>query len=258
MQDSSSTPNPDAAPHPGNAPRTVIITGASNGIGRATAQRLARDGFHILNIDREAPEHLLAQETYVPIDLADTQALQDGLAQLTAEHHIVHLVNNAAIVRPEMLEDTTVEDMRAVMRVDVEAPLLITQAVLPAMRAAGYGRIVNICSRVTLGKQKRTAYSAAKAGLLGMTKTWALELADQGITVNAIGPGPIGTALFHRVNPAGSPQTAKILRDIPVHRVGQPEEIAHTVAYFMHELGGFTTGQILYVCGGLTVGMANA
>lgn len=238
-------------------PKHVIVTGASNGIGRAVTQRLLQNDFSVLNLDRQAPESLLSGETYVPIDLADTDALQKCLDELTSQHEILYLVNNAAIVRPELVMDTSIDDMRQVAKVNIEAPLLITQAVLPAMRQRGFGRIVNICSRVVLGKQKRTAYSATKAGLLGMTRTWALEMASQGITVNAIGPGPIATDLFTTVNPAGAPQTQRILDTVPVRRVGTPEEIAHAVAYFVHDLGGFTTGQILYVCGGMTVGIAD-
>lgn len=238
-------------------PKHVIVTGASNGIGRAVAQRLMLDDFIVLNLDRQAPADLLPNERHVSIDLADADALLSCLNDLTRQHQILHVVNNAAIVRPELVADTSIDDMRQVAKVNIEAPLLITQAVLPAMRQRGYGRIVNICSRVTLGKQKRTAYSASKAGLLGMTRTWALEMASQGITVNAIGPGPIETELFTSVNPPGAPQTQKILENVPVGRVGKPAEIAHAVAYFLHDLGGFTTGQILYVCGGMTVGLAD-
>ena len=136
--------------------------------------------------------------------------------------------------------------------------MLIIHALLPAMREARFGRIVNISSRAALGKEERTVYSATKAGLLGMTRTWALEMAPYGITVNAIGPGPIATDLFLSGNPPDSPKTKKILATIPLGRMGQPAEIAHAVASFMDDRAGFTTGQVLYVCGGMTVGLSNA
>lgn len=237
--------------------RPVIVTGASNGIGRAIARHLTQNGFMVLNLDRVAPDSLLNNERHIDVDLTDTDALSACLDQLTAQYQILHLVNNAGIIRPQLLADTSVDDMRLVAKINTEAPLLITQRVLPAMREQGYGRIVNICSRVTLGKQKRTAYSASKGALLAMTRTWALELASQGITVNAVGPGPIATELFMSANPPDAPQTKRIIATVPVQRLGEPDEIAHATAYFLHEKAGFTTGQILYVCGGMTVGLAD-
>jgi NAD(P)-dependent dehydrogenase (short-subunit alcohol dehydrogenase family) len=124
------------------------------------------------------------------------------------------------------------------------------------MKAARYGRIVNVSSRTALGKELRTVYSATKAGLHGITRTWALELARHGITVNAIGPGPIGTELFMRVNPADSPRTKAIIDGVPVGRLGTPADIAHAVAFFADGRAGFVTGQVLYVCGGMTIGVA--
>jgi NAD(P)-dependent dehydrogenase (short-subunit alcohol dehydrogenase family) len=129
---------------------------------------------------------------------------------------------------------------------------------LPAMKAARFGRIVSISSRAALGKALRTVYAATKAGIEAMTKTWALELGEHGITANAVGPGPIGTALFHRVNPADSPRTRAIIEAIPVRRLGTPEDVAHAVASLLDERAGFITGQTLYVCGGMTVGNAGA
>jgi NAD(P)-dependent dehydrogenase (short-subunit alcohol dehydrogenase family) len=126
------------------------------------------------------------------------------------------------------------------------------------MKAARFGRIVSISSRAALGKELRTVYSATKAALHGMTKTWALELGAHGITVNAVGPGPIDTELFRRVNPADSPRTKAIIEGIPVKRLGTPEDIAHAVASLLDERAGFITGQVLYVCGGMTVGNAGA
>ena len=160
-------------------------------------------------------------------------------------------------MRPGPLEDVTVADLEAVVSLNLRCSIQCAQAVLPAMKAARFGRIVNVASRAALGKELRTVYAATKAGLLGMTKTWALELAAVGITVNAIGPGPIGTELFHQANPADSPKTKAIVEGVPVKRLGTPEDIAHAAAFLLDERAGFVTGQVLYVCGGMTVGLAS-
>ena len=142
------------------------------------------------------------------------------------------------------------------MNVNLAAAIICTQALLPGMRAAHFGRIVNISSRAALGKGERIAYASSKAALLGFTRTLALEVASDGITVNAIGPGPISTELFESANPPGSLATQRILENIPLGRIGQPEEVAHLVASLLDERAGFTTGQVIYVCGGMTVGLS--
>ncbi len=124
------------------------------------------------------------------------------------------------------------------------------------MKSRRFGRIVNISSRAALGKELRTAYAATKAGLHGITRTWALELAKHGITVNAIGPGPIATELFMHANPPGSLRTKAIVDSVPVGRLGTPADVANAVAFFADARSGFVTGQVLYVCGGMTCGVA--
>jgi NAD(P)-dependent dehydrogenase (short-subunit alcohol dehydrogenase family) len=114
---------------------------------------------------------------------------------------------------------------------------------------------VSVTSRVILGKHKRTAYAASKGAITAMSRTWALELAGDGITVNMVAPGPIGTDLFAANNPEDAPATRKILESIPMRRVGTPDEVAHAVSFFLDERSGFVTGQTLYVCGGMTVGL---
>jgi len=238
--------------------QTVLVTGGSKGIGKAIVDRLASEGLHTINLDREAPRHSSPNERHIPIDLTDTEALRSVLESLSREDEILRIVNNAGTVRPALLAETTIEDMRAVAALNVEVPMLVSQHFLPAMKRKKFGRIVSISSRAALGKEVRTAYAASKAGVLGMTRTWALELAADGITVNAIGPGPIATDLFHAVNPPDSPRTRKILETIPVRRAGQPAEVAHAVSFFLDERAGFITGQVLYVCGGMTVGLGTA
>jgi NAD(P)-dependent dehydrogenase (short-subunit alcohol dehydrogenase family) len=239
-------------------PQFVLVTGGSNGIGKAIIERLSAEGFHTLNLDRQAPRQLSANERHFPIDLLDTGAFEHALDRLSQEYEVLRIVNNAGMVKPALLESTSISDVREVAKLNIETPILITQQFLPAMRAKKFGRIINISSRAALGKESRTAYAASKAGLLGMTRTWALELAGNGITVNAIGPGPIATELFTAANPPEAPRTQRILEAIPVKRLGEPAEVAHAACFFLDDRAGFVTGQVLYVCGGMTVGLGNA
>ena len=236
----------------------VLITGASQGIGRAIATRVIQDGYRVINLDKKAPKSLLEGETYHSIDLMDPQAIEELIPKITKQEPILRLVNNAGFIRPGALENTTLDDFEAVMALNLRAPMLLAQQLLPHMRQAKFGRIVSIASRAALGKEERTVYAASKAGLVGMTKTWALEMAKFGITVNAIGPGPIATELFTSGNPPDDPKTIKIIQNIPVQRIGQPEDVAHAVASLLDDRAGFITGQIHFVCGGMTVGLSNA
>lgn len=233
----------------------VLVTGGSRGIGRSIVQRCLQDGYQVINLDKIAPSALLEGETLYQADLTDAEATKAILKKITSEFNVTRVVNNAGFIRPAALEDATVEDFEVVCALNLRAPLLVVQALLPLMKKAGFGRIVNISSRAALGKEDRTVYSATKAGLLGMTRTWALETAAFGVTVNAVGPGPIATELFTSGNPPDAPKTKRIVDAIPVKRMGQPEDIAHAVASLLDDRAGFITGQVLYVCGGMTVGL---
>lgn len=235
---------------------SVLITGGSGGIGRAIAARAAESGWRIVNLDLRAPESPLPREIFLRCDFADLAMTRAVLAEVARSDAPTRLVNNVGIVMPASLEETTVEDLQRVLDINLRSALLAAQALVPGMRAQHFGRIVNIASRSALGKELRTAYTASKAGLIGIARTWALELAADGITVNAIGPGPIATDLFRRANPDNSPKTRAIIEGVPVRRLGTPEDVAHGVAGFLDARAGFITGQVLYVCGGLTVGLA--
>jgi 3-oxoacyl-[acyl-carrier protein] reductase len=234
---------------------SALVTGGSGAIGRALIEKLSANGTHVVNIDRAPPKDPLPGE-FVKLDLTDLAATQKVMGQVMGDFSVGWLVNNAGIATPATLEDTTLQDLDDILSVNLRAALIATQAAVPGMKAARKGRIVNITSRAALGKELRTAYSAAKAGLIGMTRTWALELAPHGITVNAVGPGPIATPLFNSANPPESPRTKAIIEGIPVKRVGTPDDIAHAVSFFLSDDAGYITGQTLFVCGGLTIGTA--
>jgi NAD(P)-dependent dehydrogenase (short-subunit alcohol dehydrogenase family) len=233
----------------------ALVTGGSRNIGGAIAARLTEDGFRVIVVDRVEPEHDRLEE-FVRLDLSDAAATRQELERLTAGRPVTRLVNNAGIVAPATLEETDPESLDRVVDVNLKAPIVCAKALLPAMRKAGRGRIVNISSRVALGKELRTVYSATKAGLHGMTKTWALELGRYGVTVNAVGPGPIRTSLFDEVNPPGDPRTRAIIEKVPVGFLGEPEDVADAVSFFISDRSRFVTGQVLYVCGGMTIGSA--
>ncbi|VCU68188.1 3-oxoacyl-[acyl-carrier-protein] reductase FabG [Pigmentiphaga humi] len=234
----------------------ALVTGASRGIGRAIAARLIDDGYEVFNFSRRAPASLLPGEVFVSVDLADGDATRRAVDGLAARRQVLHLVNNAGMIEVNEIERISADQMARTLALNLIAPLVLLQGLLPAMRAAGRGRVVNIGSRSALGKPGRSTYSASKAGIVGMGRTWALELAPHGITVNTVAPGPVATELFNEANPPGDARTRKLEATIPVGRFGRPDEVAHAVAMFMDPRAGYVTGQVLYVCGGLTVGTA--
>jgi len=232
----------------------LLVTGGASGIGRAIVEEGLSLGWDVAVIDRDrAP----AGQS-VTADLSDPDATAGALAEVLATGPVTRLVNNVGAVFPQRLEETTLAEVDAAHALNLRCAVQCTQAVLPGMKAAGFGRVVNMSSRAALGKELRTAYAASKAALIGLTRVWALELGEHGITVNAIGPGPIATELFNRANPADAPRTKAIVRSVPVRRVGTPEDVAHAACFFLSGRAGFVTGQTLYVCGGMTVGVAPA
>lgn len=236
----------------------ALVTGGSRGIGRAIVERLLADGFEVLNFSRTPAAQTLPGETFESVDLMSPEATRQAIEHWCSKREIVHLVNNAGMIEVAQLEDVTPEQVDKMVNLNLLAPVLLTQALIPAMKSRQHGRVVNIGSRAALGKIGRTVYSATKAGIVGMTRTWSLELAKYGVTVNAIAPGAIATELFLAANPPESEQTKRLKASVPLGRVGDPQEIAHIVSMFMHPLGGYTTGQVIYVCGGLSVGLAGS
>ncbi len=239
----------------GQAPaeRVTLITGATRGIGRAIADRLAAQGHRIIGIARSAADSGFPGEAFTA-DLTDRDSVMRALAGITRRHAVNGLVNNAGINHLQRLEEIDLAKFDEVVSVNLRAAIQCAQAVLPAMLDARFGRIVNITSRALLGRPRSSSYAGAKAALVAMTRSWALELADKGITVNAVGPGPTETEMWNRNNPPDSPATRAHIAAIPMGRLGQPDEVAAAVAYFMSQEAGFTTGQHIFVCGGLSLG----
>jgi len=226
----------------------VLITGGASGIGAAIVERCIKDGFEPVIIDRIG-EGLIA-------DLSNVKATAHALEEALAGGPITRLVNNVGMVCPNSAQEQSLEELEQVWALNLRCSLQCMQALLPGMKQAGFGRILNMSSRAALGKELRSAYAATKAGLLGMTRVWSLELGRFGITANAIGPGPIRTELFERANPPDNTRTQAIIDSIPVKRLGMPDDIAQAAAFFLDTRSGFVTGQVLYVCGGMTVGVA--
>lgn len=234
----------------------TLVTGGSAGIGRAICEALLAQGRTVVNLDYAHPDWSHPKLVSYQCDLSQEVPTRERASEITAAHRVTALVNNAGATRPGTIETQTLADLDYVVALHFRASMLLIQAALPALRACGHGRIVNMASRAALGKPARIAYSATKAGLIGMTRTLAMELGGDGITVNAVAPGPIATDLFRKSNPEGAPQTKRIIDSIVVKRLGTADDVARATLFFLSLDNGFVTGQVLYVCGGTTLGVA--
>jgi 3-oxoacyl-[acyl-carrier protein] reductase len=228
--------------------RRVLITGASKGIGRAVADRLAAAGHIPVGIARTRPEVFRGE--FYEVDLADRTATAEVLEQIVASGRIDGVVNNAGVVRFARVGSIELDDLFVTYDLNVRAAVQVVQAALPGMLDAGWGRIVNVTSMTTLGVAERTPYAASKAALEACTRIWAGELAQTGITVNAVSPGPIETELFRQRSPIGSEREVRLLERIPLHRLGTPREVAHAICALLDEDAGYITGQIIRADGG--------
>ena len=244
--------------------RTAIVTGAARGIGAATAIRLARDGnaVAVLDMDLPACEQTVSTITgaggraiAVAVDISSPEAVSAAVAQVVKELGIpTILVNNAGIIRDNLIFRMPLEDWDAVMNVHLRGAFLMTKAVQGHMTAQNYGRIVNLSSTSAQGNRGQVNYSAAKAGVQGFTKTLAIELGSFGVTANAVAPGFIATAMTkataERMGISFEDFLAGAAAQIPVGRVGQPEDVAAVISFLASEEAGFVSGQIIYVAGG--------
>ena len=242
----------------------ALVTGAASGIGKGVAQHLAGLGHAVavLDVDADGARTVAAAITdaggrasSVVADVADEQQVEAAVEQAAQAHgHVGILVNNAGFARDADLVEMSTDDWDTVVATHLRGTFLLSRQVLPAMREAGWGRIVNMSSISALAHAGRPNYVAAKAGIEALTKALAHEVAGEGITVNSIGPGVVVTGM----TAAGARRRGRTLEEhvealrltVPVGRVGTPHDIARAVAFFTDDDADFVTGQVLYVSGG--------
>ena len=244
--------------------RVAIVTGAGRGIGAAIAHRLAADGMSVgvVDLDEQGSRRTAKEITEnggraIPIgaDVADETAAGNAVQQTAAElGPVTVLVNSAGIIRDNLIFRMSTADWDSVMDVHLRGAFLMTRAAQTHMTHAKWGRIVNISSTSALGNRGQANYAAAKAGLIGFTKTLALELGKFGVTANAIAPGFVETemtaATAARQGLDFEEWKSSIARDIPLGRIGQPEDVAAVASFLCSEDAGYVSGQVIYVSGG--------
>ncbi|CAB3892417.1 SDR family NAD(P)-dependent oxidoreductase [Achromobacter animicus] len=231
----------------------AIVTGGSAGIGAEICRSMLDAGYEVISMARRAADFSHPRLHNVQVDLLDATATAQAGAEAAAQFPISHVIHNAGVIWPNLLSQVTQEELHGLTQIHLGAAISLVQAALPGMQERKFGRIVMMSSRGALGLPTRTAYSATKAGMVGMARTWSLELAPYGITVNVVAPGPIQTDMFYEVIEAGSERERQLAEGIPVKRLGRSDDVARAVMFFADPANSFVTGQTLFVCGGASV-----
>lgn len=236
---------------------TALITGGAKGIGAHLATSLLERGYRVVTLDVLESELTDANLSHYQADLLDAAATETIAAEIATNHDVTHLIHNAGLIWPNLLEDAKPQDITGLAQLHLGSALSLVQAVLPGMKSRNFGRIAFNASRAALGAPTRTAYGATKAGIIGMARTWALELAPHGITVNTVAPGPVLTDNFWGIIEKDSERQTELAKRIPVGRLGETQDVVNAFLFFLDPQNSFVTGQTLYVCGGASVGTLN-
>ncbi|MEZ5812536.1 MAG: SDR family oxidoreductase [Rhizobiaceae bacterium] len=232
----------------------AVVTGGSSGIGAKLCREMLDRDYTVICVARREPEFSHERLHAVAADLTDPADTERAAAEIAARFKVSHFVHNAGMILPNLIEEAEIADLHTLTQLHAGAALTFVQAFLPAMKQAGFGRIIFNSSRAALGAVTRTAYSYSKAGLHGMARTWALELGPHGITVNVVAPGPVLTDNFWGIIDKGSERERKLADSLPVRRLGTVEDVTRALMYFADPGNGYVTGQTLYVCGGASIG----
>ena len=233
--------------------KTTLITGGGSGIGAALTKNLIAKGEVVVTLGLDLPNWKHDNLISYQADLTDTEQTNEAAQLISSSHKINNIVHNAGMILPNLLPKVKTDDILTLSHLHLAAPIALTQAILPNMINDKNGRIVFISSRASMGMPTRSAYAATKAGIHGLAKTWALELAENNITVNVIAPGPVLTQNFWDFVQKDSELQQEISDNIPVGRIGTTGDIANAVEFFLDEKASFVTGQVLYVCGGASL-----
>lgn len=239
----------------------ALVTGSAGGLGRACCAALAATGAHVVaaDLDGTAAEDLAAElraegagASGLGLDVRDPRAVDTAVAGIVSEHGSIDvLVNLAGALRNQVLAKIDDDDFELVLATHLKGTLHTMRAAIATMRANGYGRIVNMSSVAARGSVAGSAYGAAKGGIEGLTRSAAMEVARDGVTINCVAPGLVNAGMFLTVDKG---YQAEVTERIPMRRLGEADEIASCVTFLTSRAASYVTGQTLVVCGGLSLG----
>ena len=234
----------------------TLITGGSNGIGAAIGASETALGRHVLNLDLAAPQAELPSQTYIKVDLANRVLTRELLKDIGGKYAVSRIVNNVGATGGFGIEKIPLDRLDLLNELHIVLPIMLMQMALPSMRERRFGRVVFISSGAAKGRPNASIYGATRASMMSLAASWALELGRDGVTVNAIAPGPVQTDLFLRGAPVGSTNYEYQKSRTAIGRLGVPKDVAVLAAFLLGADSENITGQTIFTCGGASIGQS--